>query len=172
LNRLRWGHGGRERKAGKAADRERSEQDQDWRSAQPRRRKVARAMDAKWRGKGLTLPLPVIYRSRGATPPGTTRVAPIKCRQRHQPLTSRPHRAEMVVHTRVCDHCGAVTEGPRCPVTSAPTWPTTSAQRRLKRRARYAQPLPRQQSINGWVPYQVRITPHSNRAKSSKKRPS
>jgi hypothetical protein len=65
-------------------------------------------------------PLLVIYRSRGATPPGTPRAAPIKCRQRHSPLTSEPHHAETTVHTRVRNHYGAANEGPRCPVTSVP----------------------------------------------------
>jgi hypothetical protein len=64
-------------------------------------------MDVKWRGKGLSLPLPAIYKSRGATPPGTPRAAPIKCRKRHQLLTSEPHRAETDVHTHVRDHYGA-----------------------------------------------------------------
>jgi hypothetical protein len=77
-------------------------------------------MDAKWRGKGLTLPLPVIYRSRGSTLPGPPRAAPIKCRQRHQPLTNGPHRAETAVHTHVHDHYSAVTEGLRRPITSPP----------------------------------------------------
>jgi hypothetical protein len=109
-------------KLGRRRNREPSEQDQEWQSARPGRRQAARAMDAKWRGKGLTLPLPVIYRSSGAMPPETPRVAPIKCRQHHQPLASEPHHAETVVHTRVRDHYGAVTEGSRCPVTSPPPY--------------------------------------------------
>jgi hypothetical protein len=64
-------------KLGRRRNRERSEQDQEWWSARPERRQAVRAMDAKWRGKGLTLPLHVIYRPRGATLPGTPSVAPI-----------------------------------------------------------------------------------------------
>jgi hypothetical protein len=108
---------GESRKLGRRRNRERSKQDQEWQSAQPGRRQAARAMEAKWRGKGLTLPLPVIYRSRGATPPETPRAAPIKCRQHHQLLTSGPHRAEMAAHTHMRDHYGVVTEGPRHLVT-------------------------------------------------------
>jgi hypothetical protein len=111
----------------------------------------------------------VIYRSKGAKPPGTPRAAHIKCRQRRPSLTGRPHHAETAVCTRVCDHYGAATEGPRCPVTPAPTSSTTLAQCRLKRPARYARLLPRLRSFNGRVPYQVRVTPHTIRAKGSKK---
>jgi hypothetical protein len=90
-------------KLGRRPNRERSEQDQEWWSAQPGRRQAARAMDTKWRGKGFTLQLLVIYRSRGAMPLGTPRAAAIKCRQRHQPLTSGP-----TVLKRPCTHTYAI----------------------------------------------------------------
>jgi hypothetical protein len=96
---------------------------QDWWSVRQGKRQETKAMDAKWQGKGFTLPLLVIYRSRGATLPGTPRAAPIKCRQRHPPLTGGPYRAETDMHTCVRDHHGVTTEGPRRPVTSTPTSP-------------------------------------------------
>jgi hypothetical protein len=77
-------------------------------------------VDAKWRGKGFTLSLPTIYRSMGATLLRTPRAAPIKCRQRRQPLTGGPYRAEMATYTCVRDHYSAATEGPRRHVTFAP----------------------------------------------------
>jgi hypothetical protein len=84
------------------------------------RRQETEAAEAKWRGKGFTLPFLVIYRSRGATLPETPCAARINCRQRHPSLTSGTHHAEMAGCVRVRDHCGAATEGPRRPITSAP----------------------------------------------------
>jgi hypothetical protein len=71
-----------------------------------------KASYAKWRGKGFTLPLPAIYRSREATLPGTPRAAHIKCRQHCPPLTGGPHHAETTAYVRVRDHYGMAIEGP------------------------------------------------------------
>jgi hypothetical protein len=51
--------------------------------------------------------------------PRTTRAACTNCRRRRLPLTDGPHRAKTAGGTRVRDHYGMTTEGPRCPVTSA-----------------------------------------------------
>jgi hypothetical protein len=60
-------------------------------------------------------------------PLGTSHAAPIKCKQRHQPLTSLPHGTETAVYTGVRNYYGAATEGPRRPITSAPTSRTMPA---------------------------------------------
>jgi hypothetical protein len=91
------------------------------RGAQPEKKSGSQGgSSAKWRGMGLPLPSLCIYRSKGAT--------------LHDPRVSCALTAGNDVHhrragptmpkqpgVRTCaDHYGAVTEGPRRPVTSAP----------------------------------------------------
>jgi hypothetical protein len=128
-------------------------------------------MDASGEVSNPLLPFPEIYRSKGATPPKTLRVAPINAGSTLRRCRAGPATLK-AAHAHVRNHYAVVTERPRCPVTSAPTLPTTSAQRHLKRRAHYARPQPQLRSFNGRAPYLLRITPHAVRAKSSKNRPS
>jgi hypothetical protein len=74
--------------------RERDEQGQGRGDARPEGRQEAKAAEAKWLGKGSTLPPLAIYRSRGATLPRTPCAARISYRQRRLPLTNGPHRAK------------------------------------------------------------------------------
>jgi hypothetical protein len=107
--------------------RERNEPEQGWGNALPEGRQEAKAAEAKWRGKGFTLPSLTNYRSGGATLPRTLRVAHINCRQHRLPLTSEPHHAKTAGCACMHDHYGVATEGPWHPITSAPTSPTTPA---------------------------------------------
>jgi hypothetical protein len=55
------------------------------------------------------------------------RVARINCRRLHLSLTGGLHHTEAAGRTRTRDHCGAATERPWWPITSAPTLPTMRA---------------------------------------------
>jgi hypothetical protein len=125
-------------------------------------------VDAKWQGKGFTLPLPVIYRSSGATLPESQCDAHINCRQRHLSLIGGPHHAETAGYAsaRSLWRRNRRVAAPRH--IRRPRCPLRSRQRCLKSCAHYARPLPRPRSFNGCVPYQGRVTPHAVRAKGLK----
>jgi hypothetical protein len=53
--------------------------------------------------------------------PETPRAARSNCRQRYPPLTGGTYHAETARRACMRDHYGAATEGPRRPVTTAPT---------------------------------------------------
>jgi hypothetical protein len=52
--------------------------------------------------------------------PQTTHTAHINYKRRRLLLTDGPHRAKTTGCTRVRDHYGATTKGPRRPITSTP----------------------------------------------------
>jgi hypothetical protein len=134
--------GSEHEKLGRWRNLKQCEQYQEWWGTRPKRKQDAGAMGVNGKVRNSPFPSPVISRSRGATPPKTSRVAPIKCRWYPTPQTSGPSRVETAAHAHMRDHYSAVTEWPRCPITSAPTSPATSAKHRLKRRAHYARPRP------------------------------
>jgi hypothetical protein len=71
-------------------------------------------------------PLPLLrFIDLGSRAPKTVRVARINCRRFRMPLTGGSHRTDTAGCVRMRDHYDATTEGPRCPVMSAPTSPTT-----------------------------------------------
>jgi hypothetical protein len=88
-------------------------------------RREAGVADAKWRGKGFTPP--AIYRCRRATLLRTACVTRNNCRRHRLPLTDGPHNATTAGCARTRGYYGAATEGPRRPITSAPTTSTTLA---------------------------------------------
>jgi hypothetical protein len=83
-------------------------------------RRKARGSSAKWRGMGLPLPSPWIYRSKGATLPGPCVPCALTASNDVHHRRAGPTTPKQPGMRACANHYGAATEGPRRPITSAP----------------------------------------------------